>query len=332
MFQQTQTRPVDVAVQGATLTVNPLPDAGKPASFNGAVGQFALTVDAQPRTVHPGDPITLTLTLRGDGNFDRILAPSIPVDDEFRLFGDPVRTQMEEAVQFEQVISPRTAKATEIPAIPFSFFDTQAGQYRTVQSAPIPITVTASSNSTAQVFASNDSVILPPPETPFASESDLQRIHTALQKTWRIIRPWPIAIALGLAVFFARRIHRSRKRDTARVRRQTAPKAARKALRAAELARKQNNTSEFYDALWNALHDYFGNRLNLPPGDVTATVALQALSRKGFDPEELNKLRSLFEQVETIRYSAPTKTDAGQMEQLQQRLEKLLKRSEKTQI
>ncbi|MFA7256773.1 MAG: BatD family protein, partial [Kiritimatiellales bacterium] len=332
-FDRVETRPVELPVEKAVLTVKPLPEEGKPAGFSGAVGRFTFGVSARPTAVHPGDPVTLTMTISGNGNFDRVMIPPLPTNESFRLFGEPVRKQAENEVQFEQVISPRTADVKEIPAIPFSFFDTQSGQYRTISSKPIPLAVTASSNSTAQVFAAKDSIVMPPPETPFATESDVQRMESALQSIWQKIRPWlwtvPTALFIGFAGFFGQKLHLHRRNDTARVRRQKAPKAARNALRAAEYARRKSDRAAFYDALWNALADYFGHRLNLPPGDVTSSTVLLTLSRASLDPEQINALRAIFEQVEASRYGLQTEKSPENMGKLLTTVEQILKRCEK---
>ncbi len=337
MFQRTETRPVDLPVELVSILIRPLPEEGKPAGFSGAVGQFGFQVSAQPLAVHPGDPITLTMVISGDGNFDRVTAPSLPANDLFRLYGEPVRKQADNAVLFEQVISPRSAEAREIPSVAFSFFDTQSGTYQTVKSAPVPVKVTATSNSAAQVFAAKDSIVLPPQETPFATESDLQRIGAHLRNFWRHIHPWlwilPAVLVLSTAVFSARKLRLSRQSDTARIRRQNAPKAARKALRAAEHARRKNDSGAFYDALWSALTAYFGHRLNLPPGEVTSTAALQALTRSGFASEQVSTLQEIFEQVEASRYGFPgSGKSPDAMEKLQSSLEQILKQCEKEKL
>lgn len=335
-FNRVETRPVDLPVEKTVITVKPLPEEGKPSRFSGAVGQFNFQVRAQPLEVNSGDPVTLTMTISGNGNFDRVLMPALPVSDHFRLFGEPVRKSSENSVQFEQVISPRTADTLEIPAIPFSFFDTQSGQYRTINSAAIPLKVTAISNNTAQVFAAKDSMILPPPQTPFATESDVQRIESAIQSTWNKIRPWlwigPALLLIWLTVLFSRKLHQHRRKNTARVRRQKAPKAARKALRAASHAQKHGNSTAFHDALWSAMADYFGHRLNLPPGDVTASTVLPALTRSGFDPEKTNELRVIFEQVEARRYGFQGAEIPENPQALLRDLEQILKLCEKAKI
>jgi len=62
-------------------------------------------VTAHPLNIHPGDPVTLTMTIRGNGNFDRVMSFSLSKMETFRLYGDPVRQAMgDHEVRFEQVI------------------------------------------------------------------------------------------------------------------------------------------------------------------------------------------------------------------------------------
>ncbi len=304
-FNQRQTRPVELSVEKTTVSVQPLPTLGKPAGFSGAVGSFQFGVTAQPLEVHPGDPITVTMTLIGNGNFERVMPPALSTHDDFRLFGDAVRQQRNNGVRFEQVISPANAEVTIIPPIVFSYFDTQSGKYQTVESRAIPISVTGSSNDTAQLFAARETITQP--NLPFVAESDVQRAVGFMTLAWRSVRPWlwilPTVLGVGLALFFAQKFYHWRRKDVAWLRRQNAPKAARKALKKATLARKNDEPAAFYDAMGNALTDYFGNRLNLAPGEVTAPVVLKMLQGSGLPSDTLTRLNELFERVEVERYS-----------------------------
>jgi hypothetical protein len=335
LFGRVQTLPVELAVEDLVVNVLPLPTLGKPDGFSGAVGRFQFEVTADPKEVNPGDPITLQMTIVGEGNYDRIQPPTLPVDAPFRLFGDTTRQQGNNGVRFEQVISPRDATLTEIPPIGFSYFDSQSKTYRTIRSPAIPITVNASSNNTAQLFVAKDSITIAPADTPFATESDVQRMSSWFKEKWNLIRPWlwtlPAALGAGLALFFAQRIYHWRRKDIAWMRRQKAPKAARQALRTATQARNQGDVPAFYNALWTALADYFGNRLNLAPGEISAPIVLQVLQEAASSPALLQSAQTLFEQVDAARYSPPsTRLDPETAEQQQTNLTQLLKQLEKT--
>jgi len=333
MFNSLQTIPVELNTDPVTIDVLPLPTLGKPAGFSGVVGRFQFQVTADPIEVAPGDPITLQMTILGEGNYDRIQPPALPIDASFRLFGDAVRQQGNNGVRFEQVISPRDSTLTEIPPIAFSFFDTETGQYRTVTSRAIPINVTATSNEAAQIFAAKETLVVTPADQPFATESDLQRILSWLHRSGQTIRPWlwtiPAVLLAGLLLFFAQKFYHWRRKDIAWIRRQKAPKAARQALRRATQAKKQGDATAFYNALWDALADYFGNRLNLAPGDVSAEIVLQALRETSVPNELLDSSQTLFEQVDAARYSrASTSLDIKIADQQQTDLTRLLKNFE----
>src|SRR4051812_10911291 len=70
----TQQQRVPVLSEPITLEVKPLPPKAPP-SFVGAVGNFTMATEAKPKNVGVGDPITLTTTIAGRGNFDRMNGP-----------------------------------------------------------------------------------------------------------------------------------------------------------------------------------------------------------------------------------------------------------------
>jgi len=330
MFNSVQTIPVELAVAPATVEVLPLPTTGKPDGFSGAVGRFQFQVTAEPKDVSPGDPITLQMTIVGNGNYDRIQPPALPTDAPFRLFGDAVRKQGDNGVRFEQVISPRDATVTNIPPMDFSFFDSESRTYRTISSPAIPITVDASSNNTAQLFAAQETLTVAPADTPFATESDVQHMTGWLKEKWGQICPWlwtlPVALGIGVFIFLGQKIYHWRRKDTAWVRRQQAPKAARQGLKAANLALRNNEPEAFYEAIGNALSTYFGHRLNLPPGDVTPATVLTALEQAGADT---TTLKSIFEKVEGARYGMGSENSIDTMRSLKTDLRKIFQSTKK---
>ncbi|HIJ84564.1 MAG TPA: hypothetical protein HPQ00_10220, partial [Magnetococcales bacterium] len=74
----TQVRRLRVADTPRVLHVKGLPEAGRPASFAGAIGQdFTLEVTAERSVVQVGDPIHLTLTLKGEGSMASASLPPL---------------------------------------------------------------------------------------------------------------------------------------------------------------------------------------------------------------------------------------------------------------
>jgi len=115
--------------------------------------------------------------------------------------------------------------------------------------------------------------------------------------------------------------------DVARARRQQAPKAARQNVQRAEQAMRRNDEGAFYEALWNALADYFGHRLNLAAGEVSLSVVLSRIS------QEKEELEMLFNTIEQRRYGFHGgELSKGEMKHLLRQLTVTLKKCERIKL
>lgn len=133
----------EASVRAAAVRVRvlPLPEAGRPPQFAGAVGEFEFGSDAMPREVAVGDVVTLTLEIRGRGNFDHFAPPRVGPFDGLRTISerierlpDVLRTTCELKVVAERV--------REIPALEFAYFTSGAsGRYNIARTQPIPLRV-----------------------------------------------------------------------------------------------------------------------------------------------------------------------------------------------
>lgn len=128
-----------------TLEVKPLPP-NAPANFSGAVGNFTLATEANPKAVQVGDPITVRSTIAGRGNFDRVNAPVIDDDQGWHKYPPSSKFQKDDDVgisgtkTFEMVLSPNEKKQA-VPPLAFSYFDPIKEQYVTLHSEPIVVRV-----------------------------------------------------------------------------------------------------------------------------------------------------------------------------------------------
>ena len=145
-------RPLSASPAAAAVVARALPEAGRPASFRGAVGQFELRTSAKPLEVAVGDPITLSVSIldlsRGGEELKTLQPPPIDADTlggSFRVPSDPLAGTVDGAMKtFTQTIRPTSTTATQIPPIEFSWFDPIKGEYVTARSKPIAIRVSPS--------------------------------------------------------------------------------------------------------------------------------------------------------------------------------------------
>ncbi|MCE3260814.1 MAG: hypothetical protein K0S12_2455, partial [Bacteroidetes bacterium] len=71
-----------------TIEVLPLPEDGKPASFNGAVGKLSYKVETSTQTLKANEALNLKITISGNGNFPLIDAPKLNLPESFESY-DP---------------------------------------------------------------------------------------------------------------------------------------------------------------------------------------------------------------------------------------------------
>src|SRR5436853_3241416 len=129
----------------ATLNVKPLP-TNAPPNFSGAIGNFTMAVDAKPKTVQVGDPITVTSTINGRGNFDRMNGPALEDERGWHKYPPSSKFKQDDDVgisgekTFEMVLAPNEKKPA-VPPLIFAYFDPVKENYVTLRSNPVPIQV-----------------------------------------------------------------------------------------------------------------------------------------------------------------------------------------------
>lgn len=135
-----------VTADPVELDVKPLPSAGRPADFSGAIGNFQLSVEGSPKQVKVGDPVTLKMYISGSGNFDRVNAPEL-VDrkgwhayEASNVFSPNDEILTNGTKTFEMAVVPEEKK-TQMPQVRFSYFDSDTEKYVTLTSEPSPLTV-----------------------------------------------------------------------------------------------------------------------------------------------------------------------------------------------
>lgn len=144
----TKSQPLMVEPELDSVTANEIPTENQPEDFAGAVGRYVIDTQAADTNVQAGDPIQLSIRVRGTGKMETVAAPPLSVIDEltnkFKVDDQPLAGRVNRDQKlFTTTIRPIDETVTEIPAIPFTYFDPDSGEYETSYSDPIPINVTA---------------------------------------------------------------------------------------------------------------------------------------------------------------------------------------------
>ena len=137
----------DVSTPGVTLDVSALP-SGAPAGFGGAVGTFTMTASPTQATVAAGDPVQLRVAISGTGNVATLEAPRLatpPGLDAFRPRDEADIDRSGRTVtgtkSFTYTLVPQGGGRLEVPPAVWSYFDPEAGVYRTLQTDTLRLDV-----------------------------------------------------------------------------------------------------------------------------------------------------------------------------------------------
>lgn len=166
----------NIQTQPVKLKVEPLPPVGQTKGFTGGVGDFTISQPVLSATeAMVGEPITLSVTLKGAGNIEGIAFPDMEKNDDWDSYpptSELFKNEMElsGAKTFTYTFVPKHENAKGTPAIPFSYFDPKKRAFIDATVPPVPITVKANpaivkpsgADSTTGKPAASETVLLPP--------------------------------------------------------------------------------------------------------------------------------------------------------------------------
>ncbi len=317
-FNNNEQRQVSLATETVNLESLPLPAGSAPANFNGAIGDYALTVSAGPTNVAVGDPITVHVQISGRGALDALTLPDQSAWRDFKTYPPTSHVEttdtlgLQGAKTFEQIVTPQSTDVHELPAFSFSYFDPDAGTYRTLTEAPVQLAVHSAGASPAPTIAAAKS---PNAQTPAPQDIlPIKERPGALAQTGPPLLTQPVFLAaqsLPVLAWLAASVWRKRTDSLAnnpRLRRQRhVAQLVRDGLNELRRLAADNHSDEFFATLFRLLQEQLGERLDCPASSITEAVIDERLARLGAPETTLACLRELFQLCNQARY-APLRT------------------------
>ena len=155
LFDTRQMETLSIPSNRPTLDVLALPQEGRPARFNGWIGQFQLSAAATPTSVAVGEPITLALTVTGSRTLPSARFPDLDQQPDLAAaFNVPKEIGAGSSeggnLVFTQTLRARSDRVTQVPAVELPYFDPSQGEYRIARSEPIGLAVEPSRIVTAE--------------------------------------------------------------------------------------------------------------------------------------------------------------------------------------
>jgi len=300
----------------AALNVKPLPP-NTPPNFSGAIGNFTMTADAKPKTVQVGDPITVTSTITGRGNFDRMNGPALEDERGWHKYPPSSKFKQDDDVgmsgekTFEMVIAPNERKPA-VPPLVFAYFDPVKENYVTLRSTAVPIQVeggvgpsAATAPAVAATSAAPTSTVGVTP-APTAKPQDIlyQLIDLGRVRSFTPIYARPVFWIAQLASFILLLGFVGWKIRQAKIDNLEAQRTAALQQESGELLRKlrrgELSPQEYFSNASRVVRVKTALVKNLNPNAVDAETAAKAFD---LGEHERAQLRTLFDRSDELRFS-----------------------------
>ena len=291
-----------------SILVKPLPDAGKPSGFKGAVGKFSIEGRVEKNNFTTDDDGKMAIIVSGEGNLQMINAPEIvwpqgidgfeskATDD---LFKGTVPISGRKIFEFPFTVSKPGNYI--LPPVEFSYFDNHDAKYKTALTKAIEITVTKGSGKPRPVIATDSEKKKDNPLTRF------------FNNRLRVVSLVAMLIIIGLIVWL--------KRDTKKEKQSAIDKQAateitdnekpveailmeqQNPLTTAEECLQHNDARLFYTRLNMDLKKYLSKKLALPAEELNRKNIAEQLDAKGISNETSVELQKLLDEIEWQLYT-----------------------------
>jgi len=297
------------------VEVLPLPEAGRPAPFYGAVGRFTFDARLDRDRVKVGSSVKLIASIRGEGNTEFLQVPELPRDIEgFHLLGSKEKRERG-LVEVTYDLTPLRADVRQTPALSWNYFDTTPGVERYVEvTAPaLPLHVEALPEGEGlKALPGDETKVMVPGVDDIYDMRPLGVGDPAVVRgapargslLLGLLAPW--LLATGLLVWLRARARG--RADVAGRRDRTAGKTFRRALDGGKPP-------------FEALVGYLADRLAVPDAAIIGPDLDARLRRRGLDGDLVVGVVQAVEAGVAARYGGAGGVERSQAEALVARLE-----------
>lgn len=302
-----------------TLTTDPIdieikapPDEGRPAAFTGAVGRFQLSSSIDVTSVAVGDPVTLTVSVRGTGNIRTVPTPDLSGLTEFRVYESGSSTEVTRkngvvggVKRYEFVLVPLTEGEKTLPAVELVFFDPSTGRYEATGSAARTVRVVPGTGEAGDGTVARAAIERVGGDIRYIRESTgpLRPAGLPLHaRPWFLLLQLVPPLALVLVVVRRRRADRLGS-DVRLARYHEASARSRDALKAATESFAAGSAEQGCSAVARAVTGFIGDRIGAEARGMTIDELAATLRSAGADEDLVSDMRRLLGVCDAARFA-----------------------------
>ncbi len=303
-----------------TIRVKPVPTDGKPADFNGAVGDFSLAVTSSKPALKANESTQLKVSVSGKGNLKLFEIPSLSTPKELEVYAPEHQENLRTSVSgirglqgevFDQyTVVPEFKGKYKIPKVSFSYFNPKEKKYHTLVSDAVYVNVTEGKEL---LSTTSGSTTLPTQQRVKANASFRYIANHTVFESAAKENFFKSTLFYGLLLFpllciplgiFVGRKQKQRADDLIGSRTRKADKLARKYL---SQAKKQLGKKEaFYIALEKALYNYLKAKLQIETSEISKEYIRELLEARTVTSATIADFIAVLDDCDFARYAPVT--------------------------
>ncbi|MEI7508759.1 MAG: BatD family protein [Flavobacterium sp.] len=305
-----------VSAGSKVIAVKPLPEAGKPKDFSGAVGKFNFKVTPSRTGLKFGESLNLNVSVTGTGNLKLFGLPKPEVPSTLEMY-DPEHSEnvttpltgMTGSIADKYTIIPQSKGNFPIKPMHFTYFDLSSGTYKTITSPSIMLNVLDGPGlSNAAPIVAGTSKVPTTSNKAFAYIKQKTNLKPVVSKDFLgsgLFYSLMILPFLGIpALILFRKRKEADDADIIGNKKKKSNALAKKYL--SEAQKQINNKEPFYIALEKAMHNFLKAKLSMETSDMSKDKIKEILLSRSVHAETVSDFINLTENCDFARYAPST--------------------------
>ena len=298
------------------ITAKEFPIEGKPADFNGAVGDFTFDISLSKNLLKANETSQIKVEVKGKGNLKLFELPAIKTPTELEIY-QPERkekvkvytTGIQGSLSDLYTVVPQFKGKYKIPNASFSYFNPIERKYHTITTKDFFVDVlegkelvtntNSTQKQTLQTTGKNFRYIQTKSRFLPVETSDFFK-----STLFYILLVFPLLL-VPIGIIIAKK-NQERSKDIIGNKQRKAERLAKKYL--SEAQKQLGKKEAFYEALERALYNYLKAKLGIETSDISREKITEILEEKQVDSTTINQFIEVLKNSDFARYTPFTAT------------------------
>ena len=305
---------VSVASKALRVKVKELP-SGKPAGFDGIVGEYQIKLKADRTEVVTNEAINVSFEFSGKGNLKNLTKPSLDFPSDFEVYDPKVKDNIASNASgmsgsriYEYLIIPRHKGDYTLNPMSFSFFNPRTSKYVTLNSEALQFKIQKgqedAASSTSFIGTNKEEVKLLGSDIRFIKTTTvLSPIgYSFFGSFWHYIL-WLLPLPLFIIARKLKQNYTALRSNEVYMRRSKANKMAEKRLSAARKLINSGNDKLFYEEIFKAMYGYIIDKFNIPQSEINKDTIRERFISAGINQDLIKRTEELLTKCEMARFA-----------------------------